>query len=158
MKCMGHKSIEKKEDTKFTIWIEKTRLIKCLLHGLAFSKIRLALILVIPLGRPVLSRTKLTWRRWYQCIVSTLIYILFSLSSRSLAAISRFFCAFTCSDEISENFDAIWPKNKNILMKLIKNRRIRRIDIKTCHHFYLFIYLFVFIFAIFQDTVPRRKT
>ena len=37
MKCMGHKSIEKKEDPKFTIWIEKTRLIKCLLHGLLFG-------------------------------------------------------------------------------------------------------------------------
>ena len=104
----------------------------------------------------MLSRTKLSWRRWYQCIVSTLIYILFSLSSRSLAAISRFFCAFTCSDEISENFDAIWPKNKNKLMKLIKNRRIRRIDIKTCHHFYLFICLFLFS-QFFKIQFPGEK-
>ena len=45
-------------------------------------------------------------------------------------------------------------------MRLIKNTRIRRIgDIKTCHHFYLFIYLFIcfLIFTIFQDTVPRKK-
>ena len=107
----------------------------------------------------MLSRTKLTWGRSYQCIVSTLIYILFSLSSRSLAAISRFFCAFTCSDEISENFDAIWPKNKNKLMKLIKNRRIRRIDIKTRHHFYLFIYLFVcfYFHSFFKIQFPGEK-
>ena len=51
-----------------------------------------------------------------QSIKDTLTYILFSLLSTFLAAMSRFLCAFTCLDEICENLAAICEKKnwKNV--------------------------------------------